>query len=495
MPSQPLPEFPTPSRGAKYMLALGFHVLRLKPRQKTPAINDWPTWSKNATEGTVSTCDPDDNWGIHPGLSGHFVLDVDRGQGKEGGNSLRALEDKFGELPRTLTVETPSGGLHYYFKGKGENSASRVGLHLDTKALNGYVVAPGSILDLNGREVQYNIVDATEPADAPQWLIDAMAKTEAPVKELLTDVAWDLPGNVASAIEYLQTAPVAVEGVNGDATLFNVFAKLKDMAISRAKARDLVIAHYNDRCEPPWDLDGDMEHFEKKLEQGFKTKNPPGIATPEARQAECRADFGGAPLPPAPQPENNNALHDALIGRRFNVENPPPRTEPMLWCGDVGIAKPGDLVVVQAKVKAGKSALLGAMMGCMMGAPDRGYDFLGMRGSNPKNLPVLHLDTEQSPEDHYDLIKRTLDRAGLGNHPRWFHSYCVTDFSMKNRKKALFYEAERLFKEYGGLLRHLPRRYRGSVRGRKRGAGFKQAGRRCLRHGDQVRVPFRQRAA
>jgi len=75
-----------------------------------------------------ATCDCEviegwgDNWsksliGLRTGnASGLFVIDIDNKNGINGFETLAALEEKYGKLPVTLTVQTPSGGEHRYFK-------------------------------------------------------------------------------------------------------------------------------------------------------------------------------------------------------------------------------------------------------------------------------------------------------------------------------------------------------------------------------------------
>lgn len=131
----------------------------------------------------------------------------------------------------------------------------------------------------------------------------------------------------------------------------------------------------------------------------------------------------------------------ALEAKRFDLNKPPVRTEPVLWISDAGVAKPGDLVVVQAQIKSGKSSFLAAMMGCLMGSGRSDCDFLGLRGDNPQGLPVIHIDTEQTPEDHYDMIVRTLKRAKIDSPPSWFRSYCLSSVSIDDRRKSLLFLA------------------------------------------------------
>ena len=83
-------------------------------------------------------------------VSGLVVLDVD---GPEGFASLKALEARHGALPRTYTVSTPRGGLHFYFAHPGgtiPNSAGKIAPGIDLRGDGGYVVAPPSVLTGRG---------------------------------------------------------------------------------------------------------------------------------------------------------------------------------------------------------------------------------------------------------------------------------------------------------------------------------------------------------
>lgn len=141
----------------------------------------------------------------------------------------------------------------------------------------------------------------------------------------------------------------------------------------------------------------------------------------------------------------------ALAARRFDLAKPPRRTDPVLFIGDRGIAKAGDLVVISAQVKAGKSAMLGAMIGCLMGSSRLDCDFLGVRGSNPNAWPLIHFDTEQNEEDYYDLLARSIARAKLNDQPTWLYSYWLTDVPTKKRRAYVQHETARLLALHGGV--------------------------------------------
>ena len=112
-------------------------------------------------------------------INGIIVLDVDRHSegGVDGIDTLQGLLDAGKELPDTLTVATPSFGLHFYYRyPKGvdiRNSASRIGPGLDIRGNGGFVVAPGS-RRFDGR--RYEVFSGVPIAEAPQWLVDECVK-------------------------------------------------------------------------------------------------------------------------------------------------------------------------------------------------------------------------------------------------------------------------------------------------------------------------------
>ena len=111
------------------------------------------------------------NVGIATGaVSGFFVLDVD---GPTGEQSLKELCAKHGPLPTTLCSITGKG-RHYLFNHIPglRSSASKIGPSIDIRADGGYIVAPPSIHPSGSAYAWDNPM--LEPADAPQWLIDAL---------------------------------------------------------------------------------------------------------------------------------------------------------------------------------------------------------------------------------------------------------------------------------------------------------------------------------
>jgi hypothetical protein len=86
-----------------------------------------------------------------------FVVDEDR---------PKAVEELERELPETLTIRTPSGGRHFYFKHVDGLTNSRGALPegIDIRGEGGYVIVPPS--------EGYTIEVRAPIADAPDWLLE-----------------------------------------------------------------------------------------------------------------------------------------------------------------------------------------------------------------------------------------------------------------------------------------------------------------------------------
>jgi len=155
-----------------------------KSKGKHPTIPNGVNGASNDIEVIKQwwTVAPNANIGVATGkVSGIFVVDIDVANGKIGETSLSELENIYGKLLDTLTVQTGSGGYHYYFKyPQGveiPSNQNTLGTHIDVRADGGYVLSALSnhvqgiyeVLDVD------NIADA-EIADAPAWMIDLICK-------------------------------------------------------------------------------------------------------------------------------------------------------------------------------------------------------------------------------------------------------------------------------------------------------------------------------
>ncbi|HEY3899691.1 MAG TPA: DnaB-like helicase N-terminal domain-containing protein [Chthoniobacter sp.] len=143
------------------------------------------------------------------------------------------------------------------------------------------------------------------------------------------------------------------------------------------------------------------------------------------------------------------AIREFLDARRFDLRNPPPEPPAVLKLGEHVIATPENFVMVQAKVKAGKTAALGAIIAATM---EPAGDCLGFASSNPQGLAVIHFDTEQSRYHHHLVLSRALGRAGRREQPAWLRSYYMKGSTLAQLMASLHEELERGKAECGGVF-------------------------------------------
>jgi len=149
----------------------------------------------------------------------------------------------------------------------------------------------------------------------------------------------------------------------------------------------------------------------------------------------CYARHNGPP----PLPTNPVDLASRLAARRYNHSTPPPKPEPRFSINGRVVCTAGNLTTIGAQAKAGKSAVIGAMIAAVTCAElsITGRDTLGVSASPPGHKKLLHFDTEQSPHDAHALIQRSLRRAGGGGVPKFLDSYGLAGFSAPDLVAAL----------------------------------------------------------
>jgi hypothetical protein len=169
----------TPLGGALDMFRRGFKVFPLKPNEKTPALTGWQEWARNCSEKSIrehAEKYPSMNWGVALYLTEHSAVDIDCKNGAKGFESMLALAKADKGLLPTLTVKTPSGGKHLYYKGVAKNSASKVADGIDIRGQGGYLVAPGSVI--NG--IAYEFDGDLPIADLPKWINEKSQENKLP---------------------------------------------------------------------------------------------------------------------------------------------------------------------------------------------------------------------------------------------------------------------------------------------------------------------------
>lgn len=166
----------------------GFYVHPLQPMSKRPILNGWRD---------MATTDPDVIirwWKEYPDANpainirpeqNILVVDVDT---KNGGDKTFGLLNELVTFPPTLTVRTPSGGLHLYYKYpssrvRAKDLLGKLGPGIDV-LINRSVVVPYAeridgeytfgAWDQKRREAYEDKDGARDVAHAPGWLVDLL---------------------------------------------------------------------------------------------------------------------------------------------------------------------------------------------------------------------------------------------------------------------------------------------------------------------------------
>lgn len=224
---------------------------------------------------------PGANWGVALKKSHLLVADIDVKTGKSGQATFDDLDLLYG-WPETERVNTPSGGFHMYYDGEHIFALGRHGFGIDVDSPN-YVLIAGCTFKDGTSYVAGNHL-ASVPA--PQWFYDVIKASKASGVEDAAEAVVDLdkPENITWAIDYLQNdAEPAIEGKNGDHTTLRVAMSVKDIGISRGLAIELMLEHYNPRCEPAWTI----EDLTRKVDNAFAYASHSKVG---GKTAE--ADFG-----------------------------------------------------------------------------------------------------------------------------------------------------------------------------------------------------------
>ncbi len=192
--------------------ARGWHVFPLAPRDKVP-LKGWPWKERNTTDPELihrTWARTPYNIGIACGPSRLVVLDLDTPKKEglrppppwdlpgvnDGADVLAVLCEQAGQpLPfDTFTVSTRRGGLHLYFTAlqsaalgntRGEDG-NGLGWKIDTRANGGYVVGPGSFVDLPDGTGTYEVIRGGEVAPLPAWLAERLTPAPLPPQRPVT---------------------------------------------------------------------------------------------------------------------------------------------------------------------------------------------------------------------------------------------------------------------------------------------------------------------
>ena len=235
--------------------ALGWRVLPVKARSKSPILNNWPKEATNDPERVRQMfANHPGNIGVACGAgSGIVVLDVDMPDGEE---TLKKLEAEYGPLPATLTQRTGSGGKHLVYRYpegrniRGTQGANGHGLgkKVDVRAEGNQIVVAPSVHESGNLYTWENNLPI---ADLPLRWIDRLEKSVVPLVPKGSNA--DLPAFISEGLRhpYVETAIQneltkvceAFEGARND-SLFKAACSiggwLPDGHLSEAEAHKLL---------------------------------------------------------------------------------------------------------------------------------------------------------------------------------------------------------------------------------------------------------------
>jgi hypothetical protein len=161
-------------------------------------------------------------------------------------------------------------------------------------------------------------------------------------------------------------------------------------------------------------------------------------------------DFTGL-LDAAPEwepPAEGESLLIRLAARLYDPDANLIRPAPRYVLGTVTVCTVGNLTTITAQAKQGKTATIGGMMASTFAEQDA--DCFGFNSKNESGHAVIHLDCEQSPYDHGELVRLIAKRAGRPL-PVWLRSYCLTGYKASDVRAAIPLLMEQENKRFGGV--------------------------------------------
>ena len=120
------------------------------------------------------------------------------------------------------------------------------------------------------------------------------------------------------------------------------------------------------------------------------------------------------PTLPGPGHEGQKAqggsILEKLDARRVTYADRPPEPVTVFWVAGQSISTGGNLTVISAQAKAGKTAVISAMIAATL-AQSETLDFLGFTSAPDQSGSILVFDTEQSPYDAWTIQRRNPTRS------------------------------------------------------------------------------------
>lgn len=238
----------------------GFTLIPLNG--KIPAVTEWQKAGPNDYPMAGAG---DKNYGVAL-KAGDLVIDVDpRHFSPSTDKPLARLVAAIGAPLSSFTVRTGGGGLHIYLAKPADITIAHTLEDypgLEFKSSGRQVVGPGSIHPDSHKEYKVIAGAPDNISPAPEKLLALLKVTAIPFAEIgdgLKDYKNDTDTQ-GRMVEYLTSgsAPLSIEGKEGDATAFKVACYGRDLGLPPATTLSLLCEYWNPRCLPPWE-DAEIE--------------------------------------------------------------------------------------------------------------------------------------------------------------------------------------------------------------------------------------------
>ena len=247
---------------------------------KKPLNHGWPK----------TTCNPAASPPILHGNYGvvlqddDLVIDADPRNYCEGDDALARLCADMGIcMEETFTVKTGGGGYHVYLKKP--HNLKVMGIHPDYKGVEfktkgNQVVGPHSIHPDTRQAYTVLHGSPSQVMEAPETLLALVNKNNRamPSTQGLQDYKDDKPTQ-QRFIDYLASAPLAIQGSGGDKIALQVAMYGRDFGLPPETTLELMDDHWNERCAPSWPLD----ELQTKVANAYRyAKSPLGNRHPSS---------------------------------------------------------------------------------------------------------------------------------------------------------------------------------------------------------------------
>lgn len=242
----------------------GYYVFPLRANRKEPAIRKWAIRAASNEVALGRIWREESNIGIACGPSNIAVLDVDPRNG--GNDSWEQLASDIGaeNFQGIPTVQTPGGGMHYYFSQPPERigSAANVLPGVDVRGDGGYVVAPPSFFagdDTHNYHGSYSwVIRDGLLRPFPLTVLRYRASSLKPLKS---------NGTGSGLSEPRQTAQPWSEGVR-NMKLTSLAGALVNRGFSESDLHGILQKVNQTRCVPPLD-ESEIDGIARSASRGF----------------------------------------------------------------------------------------------------------------------------------------------------------------------------------------------------------------------------------